>query len=121
MHGKVIQLYSCVCIYTHIRIYEADKVSFKMAASHATSKMLVIWALVFQLNIDCFMPSSLYHVGQLGIGIPFTHNIGEFSHIHPCGVEGSVIHSIRVRLVRRPCMSLAFLQPLSNEVNGYRG
>ena len=44
-----------------------------------------------------------HHVGQLGIGIPFTHSIQEFSCVRPHGADGRVNPFLEgVCLVGRP-------------------
>ena len=80
--------------------------------------MLVIWTSGISVKHRLLHVQFSYHLGQLGIGIPITHSIGELAHIHRCGVDGSVnpFHQA-VCLVRcAPCMSrLAFCNVCLNE------
>ena len=107
----------CVYIYTYMYIRGRQGI-VQNGVSHATSKTLVIWTSGISVKHRLLRAQFSYHLGQLSIGIPFTHNIGELSHIHPCGVDGSVnpFHQAVCLVRRAPCMSrLAFCNLCLNE------
>ena len=58
--------------------------------------MLVIWVSDIRVKHGLFHTQLSHNVGQLGIGIPFTHSIRELSHAHPQVRMAALNHSITV-------------------------
>ena len=96
----------CVYIYTYMYIRGGQGI-VQNGVSHAPSKTLVVWASGISVKHQLLHAQFSHHLGQLSMDIPFTQDIPELSHFHPCGADGSVNPCHQgVRLVRLAlCMS----------------